>query len=102
MSPHSLVDKLGGLTDAIASAAARAKLGENFQVRYVEPPMSPWQRIAMAIGGSDAAVGIARWSGFSLPPGTLNRGEMRELSALADILRGKRYAMFAHCLCEPH
>lgn len=99
---RGLVDKLGGLTDAIASAAARAKLGENFQVRYVEPPMSPWQRIAMAIGGSDAAVGIARWSGFSLPPGTLNRGEMRELSALADILRGKRYAMFAHCLCEPH
>ncbi|MBZ0222373.1 MAG: signal peptide peptidase SppA [Dokdonella sp.] len=99
---RGLVDKLGGLTDAIAAAAARAKLGDTYQVRYVEPPMSPWQRIAMAIGGSDAAVGIARWSGFSLPPGTLKRSELHELNALADILRGKRYAMFAHCLCEPH
>ena len=37
---RGLVDKLGGLDDAIAAAAARAKLGKNFSVRYVEREMS--------------------------------------------------------------
>lgn len=99
---RGLIDKLGGVSDAIAAAAARAKLGTNYQVRYVEPPMSTWQRLAMALGGSDAAVRLARWSGFALPPGMLGRQETREISALLEVLRGKRYAMFAHCMCEPH
>ncbi len=99
---RGLVDKLGGLTDAIAAAAARAKLGSGYPVRYVERPMSTWQRLAMTIGGSDAMVRVARWSGFTLPPGMLGNSEIRELTGVADILRGKRYATFAHCLCEPH
>ena len=99
---RGLVDKLGGLTDAIAAAASRAKLGSSYQVRYVERPMSTWQRLAMTIGGSDTMVRFARWSGFTLPPGMIGNNEIRELTGVADILRGKRYATFAHCLCEPH
>lgn len=99
---RGLVDKLGGLTDAVAAAAARAKLSGSYQVRYIERPMSTWQRVAMTIGGSDAMVRFARWSGFTLPPGMLGNSEIRELTGVADILRGKRYATFAHCLCEPH
>jgi len=99
---RGLVDKLGGLTDAVAAAAARAKLGAGYQVRYVERPMSTWQRLATTIGGSDAMVRFARWSGFALPSGMFGNGEIRELASVAEILRGKRYATFAHCLCEPH
>ncbi len=99
---RGLVDKLGGLSDAIAAAAARAKLGDHYTVHYIEPPMSTWQRLALSLGGSQAMVRLARWSGFSLPPGLLERHELTQLSAVSDILRGKRYAAFAHCLCELH
>ena len=99
---RGLVDKLGGLDDAIAAAAALAKLDKDHPVRYIEQPLSPWQRLAITLGGSDATLQFARWSGLQLPPGLLGRHEMRELSAIAEVLRGKRFAAWAHCLCEPH
>jgi len=34
-----LVDKLGGLDDAIAAAARRAKLGKNYQLKYIRPKL---------------------------------------------------------------
>lgn len=40
-----LVDQLGGLSDAIASAAARAELGESYQIEYVDREMGLPQRI---------------------------------------------------------
>ncbi|MBC6943515.1 MAG: signal peptide peptidase SppA [Xanthomonadales bacterium] len=99
---RGLVDKLGGLDDAIAAAAARANLGADHPLRYIEQPLSPWQRLAITLGGSDATLKLAQWSGLHLPAGALTRSELRELSSIAAVLRGKRYAAYAHCLCEPH
>jgi protease-4 len=41
-----LIDKLGGLPDAIDSAASLAKLGKDFKVRYIEPKMTWKEKLA--------------------------------------------------------
>jgi protease-4 len=52
------VDKLGGLPDAIASAAVRAKLGQDYKVRYIEKQLG-WKEQLMA----DLMRGAVRISG---------------------------------------
>jgi protease-4 len=49
-----LVDQLGGLSDAIASAAARAELGESYQVEYVDRELGLPQRIAKELLDAEA------------------------------------------------
>ncbi|MBO9662082.1 signal peptide peptidase SppA [Dokdonella sp.] len=97
---RGLVDKLGGLQDAIAAAAARAKLGTDYHVRYVERELSAWERLALSFSNSEALVRVARQAGFSLPPGFVNASDLRQFSGVVESLRGKRYGAFAHCFCE--
>lgn len=97
---RGLVDKLGGLGDAIAAAASRAKLGNDYHVRYVEREPSAWERVLLSFGDSEAIVKLARNVGFSLPTSLLDRGEIAEIAGLVESLRGKRYGAFAHCFCE--
>jgi len=97
---RGLVDKLGGLGDAIAAAAVRAKLGNDYHVRYVEREPSAWERVLLSFGDSEAMVKLARNVGFSLPTSLLDRGEIAEIAGLVESLRGKRYGAFAHCFCE--
>ncbi|HTE39922.1 MAG TPA: S49 family peptidase, partial [Steroidobacteraceae bacterium] len=47
--PQGLVDKLGLLQQAIDAAAARANLGEGFDVKYIEPQESWRQTFANEI-----------------------------------------------------
>lgn len=49
-----LVDKLGGLSDAIASAATRAELGDTYQIEYVDRDMDLAQRVVKELMGADA------------------------------------------------
>ena len=97
---RGLVDKLGGLGDAIAAAASRAKLGDNYSVRYVEQQLSTWERLALSLSDSEAMVRVARWTGLRLPAGMFGSGELQQVAATVESLRGKRYAAFAHCFCE--
>jgi protease-4 len=97
---RGLVDKLGGLGDAIASAASRAKLGTDYQVRYVEHEPSTWERLLLSFGDSQAIVHFARSFGFSMPGSWLDRSEIAQIAGLVESLRGKRYGAFAHCFCE--
>jgi protease-4 len=97
---RGLVDKLGGLGDAIAAAAARANLGGGYQVRYVERELSTWERLALSFSNSEALVRMVRWTGVSLPPGFIGADDLRQLAGIAQSLRGKRYGAFAHCFCE--
>lgn len=98
---RGLVDELGGLQDAIAAAAKRASL-EQWQVRYVEREPSLWERIVLNLGNTALAGTFAGATTGLLPPGLVATGELRELAGLLASLRGKRYAVYAHCLCEPH
>ena len=97
---RGLVDKLGGLDDAIAAAATRAKLGKDFSVRYVEREMSTWERVALSFSNSNALVRIARYAGFTVPPGMFTNADVRQVAGVVEALRGKRYGAFAQCFCE--
>jgi protease-4 len=99
---RGLVDKLGGLDDAIAAAASRAKLGTRYNVRYVERELSTWERVALSFGNSDAMVGFARYTGFRLPAGVFGRQEISQVAGFVESLSGKRYGTFAHCFCDLH
>jgi protease-4 len=97
---RGLVDKLGGLGDAIAAAASRAKLGSSYGVRYVEREPSAWERFVMSFGESEAIVRLARSVGFTLPSSWLDRSEIAEIGGILQTLKGKRYGAFAHCFCD--
>ncbi len=49
-----LVDQLGGLQDAIASAAKRAELGDDYAVEYVEKELGLKERIVKSALGGEA------------------------------------------------
>jgi protease-4 len=97
---RGLVDKLGGLGDAIASAAARAQLGTGYSVRYVEREPSTWERFLLGFGQSESLAKIARAVGLTLPGAWLDRSEVAEITGIVDTLRERRYAAFAHCFCD--
>jgi protease IV len=62
-----LVDQLGGLQDAIASAATRANLGGEYRVEYVERELPFEERIVKSmLGEATTAVGLA--PGFASSP----------------------------------
>jgi protease-4 len=50
-----LVDKLGGLSDAIAAAAERAEL-KHYETEWIEPPLTPPELLLQKLGGA--------WSGL--------------------------------------
>jgi protease-4 len=99
---RGLVDKLGGLDDAIAAAATRAKLGSDYSVRYIEREMSTWERLALSFGNSDALARVAHYAGFAMPSGMFSDADMQQVVGIVESLRGKRYGTFAHCFCELH
>ena len=97
---RGLVDKLGGLEDAIAAAASRAGIAEGYHVRYVERELGAWERFALSLSDSEAMLRLARSAGFSLPRGMFAKHEVERIAGILDSLRGKRYGAFAHCFCD--
>jgi protease-4 len=95
---RGLVDELGGLADAIAGAAERAHLGSDYRVRYVEKPLSAWERFALNFG-NDAVARLAQALLPSLPSGWLAQPDVREQLKLLQTLRPNRIGVFAHCFC---
>src|SRR5579859_7520152 len=63
---RGLVDQLGGLGEAVADAAQRAKLGKDAPVRYVEEPMSGFAQFLVSLN-NDAMVQVAESYGLRLP-----------------------------------
>ncbi|MDT8449716.1 MAG: signal peptide peptidase SppA [Wenzhouxiangellaceae bacterium] len=101
---RGLVDQLGTLEEAIASAARIAGLADDYRTVYVQRRLSAFERLfadigaeAMAMAGLDRIVDRAAW----LPGRDLYLDLVRQfrLVAAAGTRRGMRDAM-AHCLCE--
>jgi protease IV len=99
---RGLIDQLGTLDEAIASAARIAGLGEDFQVHYVEAELSPWQAFLVEMGAS----AIVR-AGFepngalvSMLPDSVRAGLVRDMEMLFRHAGPGRSGVMAHCLCD--
>ena len=76
-------------------------LGANYHTRYVERELSTWERFALSLGNSEAAVSFGRWSGLSsLPMRVFANDEIRHTLALLNELGGNRFGVVAHCSCS--
>ena len=97
---RGLVDRLGGLQDAIADAAKEAKLGNGYAVRYIEPPLNALQRFFLGVGDS-ASARVLTSLGLQLPKSWLLAVPklLPELSWLQDARAGKPVE-YAYCLCR--
>jgi len=97
-----LVDELGDLPQAIASAARRAKLAEGFRVLYVEKPISLRHRlIRTLLGWTDTVrLGEDHAERGAAPDAAVGRTLDRLGSELDRLARwNDPRGAYAHCLC---
>jgi protease-4 len=95
---RGLVDKIGGLEDAIAAAAQAANLGSNYRVNYVEKPLTFWERLAMNMS-NDALVSFAHAVLPQMPLGLLDQPQIREQLRLLESARDGKLGVYAYCFC---
>jgi protease-4 len=106
---NGLVDRNGGLGDALAAAAQRAQLPEGHRVRYLEAESGRLQRLLQDFGARVGAVmGAAIGQPLSLPAAWLALGgvppvaaaAVHDLGWLAELSeRRQPLAAVVHCLC---
>ncbi|KFI06609.1 signal peptide peptidase SppA [Massilia sp. BSC265] len=101
---RGLVDRLGGYRDALASAAKRAKLGEDYRVAYIERPVSRIERFLNMMGASTAqAVNIQVKLGLMeevLPGGPVAQ-VAQDMAFLKEVADGRKpFAAVTHCMCD--
>ena len=107
---RGLVDAFGGIDDAVADAAQRAKLGKAgaYQVRYLEGARTPFERFFSRFAESRAGSALLRESGLgpTLLARALPRGD-RDLRFLQYALQsggglgGAPVKALAYCFCGP-
>ena len=102
---RGLVDKLGGLTEAIASAAEKAKLGKTYQVTYVEKDLSLKEKMLANLSVRSSRVAAA--FGYTLAPSPepaagAGAAILRAVANEADRLSvwNDPHGIYAHCFCE--
>ena len=103
---HGLIDRLGSYGDALKSAAARAKLGTDYRVAYLERDGSFFERLLMRMGvAADTAITVQVKLGLlpEIVPPAATAGAMKDMAWLAGMADPKKpFAAVTHCLCgEP-
>jgi protease-4 len=99
---RGLVDQLGGLRDAIASAATRAGLDAAAHgVRYVEKELSPFEKFV--VDATRNALVRSVTSELGLPAALLPARVERDLSRTLRLLQPEHrpFRAIAYCFCEP-
>jgi len=97
---RGLVDQLGGLGEAVADAASRAKLGKDYPVRYVEESLGGFEQFLVNLNES-AMVRVAQSYGLQLPAWVAHIDTMApELKLLRHAETG-RPNIYAYCFCAP-
>jgi protease-4 len=97
---RGLVDQLGGLDAALDDAAARARLGKRYPVRYVETPLGGFEQLLLGMN-QNVLLQAAQGYGLRLP------AWLAELPQLAPELKLLRHAqagrpnVYAYCFCAP-
>lgn len=105
---RGLVDQLGTLKEAVASAARQASLGEDFEITYVEPELSEFEKFvtqfsAQALGWVGFEEFVLRASSYpllQLIPSTYQWRLMNELQRVNQATEAGQRGVMAHCLCE--
>ena len=98
-----LVDKLGDLEDAIASAAALAGLPEGYSVRFMERELELADQLMIEMLATVTDhFGPFQIQGLSRPQSGLEQRFMDTLSSHRELLAqfDDPMAVYAHCLCE--
>ena len=102
---RGLVDQFGGIEDAIADAAARAKLGkpDHYQVRYVEKQATPFERFFNRFAQSRLGSAWLAHSGLaeSLLAHALPRAhdDLAFLDSALQARQGTPVKALAYCFC---
>jgi protease-4 len=104
---RGLVDAFGGLDDAVADAAQRAKLGKrgDYQVRYLERGATPFERFFARFAETRAGGALLRNSDFAHAllaralPGAAQ--DLRFLDAALKPGIGSPVKALAYCFCGP-
>ena len=96
---RGLVDKIGGLEDAGAAAAQRANLGTDYRLRYIEKPLSAWERFALSFS-NDALAHFAKAVLPDMPLSLLQEPEVRDQIKLLQSMKNNRIGVFSYCFCE--
>lgn len=99
------MDAFGGFKDAVADAAARAKLGgpDKYRVRYVEKPATPFAQFVSGFAGS--RLGVWMLSDSALGHALLARSlpeldtQLRFVKDAADTRPGAPVKALAYCFC---
>jgi protease-4 len=95
-----LLDELGDLQEAVASAAKRAKLAEGYRVFLVTPPLSLRDRLVRALLGAGASVGLLSGTESARAPSPLGRARASVESELELLVRwNDPRGAYVHCLC---
>ena len=97
---RGLVDKLGGLDAAVAAAAERAKLGSDYQTRYIEKPLGAFEQFLLNLSDNASARALAKIEWLRPETSLLHDADLqRPLRLLRSVQDGKPN-VFAYCFCE--
>lgn len=105
---RGLVDQLGTLKQAVASAARQAGLGEDYATSYVQPELSGFEKFvmqfsarAMSFAGLDRFVLSSKLNPLlQFIPQTYQWRLMSELHRIDQATEAGQRGVMAHCLCE--
>jgi protease-4 len=101
---RGLVDTIGSYTDALKSAARRAKLGEGYRVAYIERDVPAFERF-LTLFGASAAQAVNIEVKLGLVPTGVPASAMtevgKELGWLSEMSNGRKpFAAVTHCMCS--
>lgn len=96
---RGLVDTLGGLQDAIKLAASDAKLGDNYGVEYLQPPVSGFQRLLLDLGRGHGSA-LLQAVGMRLPAWLVEAPKLAPEMAFLQQLKPGKPQVFARCFCR--
>ncbi|NUO72444.1 MAG: signal peptide peptidase SppA [Frateuria sp.] len=97
---RGLVDQLGGLDAALDGAAALARLGKGYHVRYVEAPLGGLQQFLLGMNQS-AMMQAAQGYGLRLPPWLAQLPRLAPELKLLRAAQAGRPNVYAYCFCAP-